>query len=58
MFNGQDVYVHARVYSPDGRRVLEASGTAGSGDAAKVGAAVAQRLLDEGARDLIDAATP
>ncbi|WP_205326947.1 hydroxymethylbilane synthase [Glycomyces sp. YM15] len=58
MFNGQDVYVHARVYSPDGRRALDASGTAGSGDAAKLGDAVAQRLLDEGARDLIDAATP
>lgn len=58
LFNGQDVYVHARVYSPNGRRVLDGSGTAVSGDAAKLGEAVAQRLLDEGARDLIDAATP
>lgn len=50
--------LHAVVLSADGRQRLEASGTAESDDAGKLGAQIAAELIENGAAELIDKSRP
>jgi hydroxymethylbilane synthase len=48
------LHLRAGVYSPDGRRAVEATTTGPVAQAASLGTAAAAQLLAQGARELID----